>query len=73
LEKTSKTMKSNCHPSTTMPAKPCPKVPHLHVIRSDSFKVRWEPSARYGQTEVAAQQGLLVLGFLCWQHALVVC
>jgi len=29
LEKTSK-IKSNRHPNTTMPAKPCPQVPHLH-------------------------------------------
>jgi len=32
LEKTSKITKSNCHPNTTMPAKPCPKVPHLHIF-----------------------------------------
>jgi len=29
LEKTSKIIKSNCQPNTTMPAKPCPEVPHL--------------------------------------------
>jgi len=27
LEKTSKIIKYNCHPNTTMPAKPCPEVP----------------------------------------------
>ena len=32
LEKTSKIIKSNCQPSTTMPAKPYPEVPHLHVF-----------------------------------------
>ena len=32
LEKTSKIIKSNHPPNTTMPAKPCPKVPHLHVL-----------------------------------------
>ena len=31
-EKTSKIMKSNRQPNTTMPAKPRPKVPHLHVF-----------------------------------------
>ena len=30
LEKTSKIMKSNRLPNTTVPAKPCPEVPHLH-------------------------------------------
>jgi len=32
LEKTSKIMKSSCHPNTTMPAKPCPEVPDLHFF-----------------------------------------
>jgi len=32
LEKTSKIIKSNHQPNTTMPAKPCPEVPHLHVF-----------------------------------------
>ena len=32
LDKTSKIIKSNCQPNTTMPAKPCPKVPHLHIF-----------------------------------------
>jgi len=32
FEKTSKIIKSNRHLNTTMPAKPCPKVPHLHVF-----------------------------------------
>jgi len=32
LEKTSKIITSNRHPNTTMPAKPCPQVPHLHVF-----------------------------------------
>jgi len=32
LEKTSKIIKSNHPPNTTMPAKPCPQVPHLHVL-----------------------------------------
>jgi len=30
LEKAFKIIKSNCHPSTTMPTKPYPEVPHLH-------------------------------------------
>jgi len=30
LEKTSKNIKSNRQPNTTMPTKPYPKVPHLH-------------------------------------------
>ena len=32
LEKTSKIIKSNCQPNTTMPAKPYPEVPHLHAF-----------------------------------------
>jgi len=32
LEKTSKIIKSNSQPNTTMPAKLCPEVPHLHVF-----------------------------------------
>ena len=32
LEKTSKIIKSNHPPNTLMPAKPCPEVPHLHVV-----------------------------------------
>ena len=32
LEKTSKIMKSNHQHNTTVPAKPCPKVPHLHIF-----------------------------------------
>ena len=32
LEKTSKIIKSNCQPVTTMPSKPCPEVPYLHVF-----------------------------------------
>jgi len=32
LEKTPKINKSNCQPNTTMSAKPCSKVPYLHVF-----------------------------------------
>jgi len=32
LEKTSKIIKSNHPPNTTMPTKPYPEVPHLHVF-----------------------------------------
>jgi len=32
LEKTSKTIKSNHPPNNTMPTKPYPEVPHLHVF-----------------------------------------
>jgi len=32
LEKTSKIIKSNYQPNTTMPAKLCPEVPYLHVF-----------------------------------------
>jgi len=32
LEKMSKIIKSNRQPNTTMPAKPCPEEPHLHVF-----------------------------------------
>jgi len=32
LEKTSKIIKSNCQPNTTMTAKPCPEVLHLHFF-----------------------------------------
>jgi len=32
LEKTSEMIKSNCQPSTTMPAKPCPEVPYVHIL-----------------------------------------
>jgi len=56
LEKTSKIIKSNRQPITTMPAKPCPEVPHPHVFSSlphrfeDSpftCKLRsWPPSHR---------------------------
>ena len=31
LEKTSKIIKSNCQPNTTVPAKLCPEVLHLHI------------------------------------------
>ena len=30
LEKTSKIIRSNRHPNTPTPAKPCPEVPHPH-------------------------------------------
>ena len=33
LEKTSQIMKSNCHPNTPTPAKPCPEVPHRHLFQ----------------------------------------
>jgi len=36
LEKISKIIKSNCQPNTTMPTKPCPKVPHLHIFLNTS-------------------------------------
>jgi len=32
LEKTSKIIQSRRWPNTTMPAKPCPEVPHLHIF-----------------------------------------
>ena len=32
LEKTSEIIRSNHQPNTTVPAKPCPEVPHLHVF-----------------------------------------
>jgi len=32
LEKTSKIIKSNHHPNTTMPTKPYPEVPRRHVF-----------------------------------------
>ena len=32
LDKTSKIIESNHHPNTTVPAKPYPKVPHLHIF-----------------------------------------
>jgi len=32
LEKTSKSIKSNCQSNTTMPAKLCTEVPYLHVF-----------------------------------------
>ena len=32
LEKTSKIVKSNHQPDTTVPAKPCPEVPYLHIF-----------------------------------------
>jgi len=32
LEKTSQITKSNHHPNTTMPAEPCPQVPHLRTF-----------------------------------------
>ena len=34
LEKTSNIMKSNRQPSTTVPIKPCPEVPCLHVFQT---------------------------------------
>jgi len=36
LEKTSKIIKSNCQPNSTMPAKPRPEVPHLHIFFNTS-------------------------------------
>jgi len=36
LEETSKIMKSNHQPNTTMTTKPCPKVPRLHVFLKTS-------------------------------------
>jgi len=36
LGKTSKIIKSNFQPNTTMPAKPCPEVPHLPVFLNTS-------------------------------------
>jgi len=36
LEKSSKIMKSKGQPNTTMTAKPCPEVPHLHVFLNTS-------------------------------------
>jgi len=36
LEKTSEVIKSNCQPITTMPAKPYPKVPPLHIVLNTS-------------------------------------
>jgi len=32
LEKISKIIKSNYQSNTTMPTKPCPKVPHLDIL-----------------------------------------
>jgi len=32
LEKTSKIIKSNCQPNTTMPTKPYPEVPYLYIF-----------------------------------------
>jgi len=32
LEETSKIIKSNHQPNTTMPAKPCPQGRHLHIF-----------------------------------------
>jgi len=32
LEKTSKIINSNQQPIATMPAKPCPELPHLHIF-----------------------------------------
>ena len=37
LEKTSKIIKTNHHPNTNMPAKPCPQVPHLHFFWDETF------------------------------------
>ena len=39
LEKTSKMMKFNHHPSTPISAKPCPQVPHPHVFWTPPGKV----------------------------------
>jgi len=36
LEETSKIIESNRQPNTTMPAKPCPEVPYLHVFLNTS-------------------------------------
>jgi len=36
LEKTSKIIKSNLQPNTTLPGKPCLKVPHLHIFWTTS-------------------------------------
>ena len=34
LEKTSKIIKSNHQPNTTVPTKPCPELPHLYIFRT---------------------------------------
>ena len=39
LEKTSKIIKSNCQPNTTIPTKPRPEVLHLHVFRTPPWMV----------------------------------
>ena len=41
LEKTSKIIQSNHPPNTTLPTKPCPEVPHVHVFLNTS---KWIPN-----------------------------
>jgi len=43
LEKTSKIIKSNRQPNTTMPTKPCPEVPHLHIFLTPPRMVTQPP------------------------------
>jgi len=43
LEKTSKIIKSNHPPNTTLPIKPYPEVPHLHVFRTPPGMVTQPP------------------------------
>ena len=59
LEKTSKIIKSNRQPITTMPAKPCPEVPHLHVC--------WTPPGMV--TPPLPQAAKLGRGACCWPEA----
>jgi len=43
LEKTSKIIESNYPPNTTMPIKPYPKVPHLHVFNLHATGMGTQP------------------------------
>jgi len=47
LEKTSQIIKSNRHPNTILPAKPCPKVPHRHVLH-----IFWTPFRCLGMEQL---------------------
>ena len=43
LKKTSKIIKSNCHPTTTRTAEPCPEVPYLHIFWTPPGMVTQSP------------------------------
>jgi len=76
LEKTSKIIKPNRQPNTTMPAEPCPEVPHLHVYWTHPGLVTppsffWKYSVFLKPVLAQRQQGyntwIIRVARVCWQ------